>query len=96
MVDKNKILKLLERLQHMVRHLEMHRNLTLHQHVSQFYYMESIEEISTLFQQYEDAQAKMRLVSERIALRYESTFQQWRHDVLWIHRCEKCRNQEFS
>ena len=96
MVDKKKILKLLERLQHMVRHLEMQRNLTLHQHVSQFYYMESIEEISTLFQQYEDAQAKMQLISERIALRYESTFHQWRHDVLWIHRCEKCRNHEFS
>lgn len=90
MIDKKKIAKLLERLQRLVQHLEERRSLTLHQHVSQFYYMQSIEEIFAMFQQYEDAFTKLELISERITTRYESTFHQWRQDVLWIHRCEKC------
>jgi hypothetical protein len=92
MIEKKKIAKLLERLQRLVRHLEEQRSLMLHQHVSQFYYMQSIEEIFTLFQQYEDQYARLELISERIANRYESVFHQWRKDVLWIHRCENCRN----
>ena len=91
MTNPQKILKFMKRIKRLLFYLEDEQlNFTLHQHVDQFYYMQSLEELATLFSQVQEAQQRMHLVTMRLDLKYEQTFQKWRQDTLWIHRCQKC------
>ena len=81
----------MQRLKSLVAFLEKRQSLCIHQNVSQFYYMQRLEELSTLFDQFEETQRKMEGIVERLNGKYIQTFEQWRTDVLWIHRCQGCR-----
>jgi hypothetical protein len=65
-------------------------NLKLHKNVNQFYYMQSIQELMTLYEQFDEAQRNLKLISGRLDLKYTETFHQWRKDVRWIHRGQQC------
>lgn len=91
MVNTRKVSKFVKRLQHLVMYLEAEqRNLQLHQQVNHFFYLERIAELNTLVEQFEEVYGKMQLISVRLEVSYQRVFYQWRHDILWIHRCERC------
>jgi hypothetical protein len=85
-----KVAKLIHRLRALVSFLEREQTLSIHQNVSQFFYMQRIEELQTLCELFE-AQENTELISVNISIKYVETYYQWRKDILWIHRCEYCR-----
>jgi hypothetical protein len=90
---RTKILKLLQRMKDFVSVLERRRIIHVHQNVSQFYYMERIAELSALLEQFEETQKRLDNISDKLEVKYVQSFQQWRSDILWIHRCEQCNSE---
>jgi hypothetical protein len=84
------MLKLICRLRKLVSFLEQQHTLIIHQNVDQFYYMQRIEEMLTVYQQYQDSGCMLHSALQRIEGMYIQTYLQWRRDVLWLHRCKTC------
>ncbi|HYG18909.1 MAG TPA: hypothetical protein VD816_08265 [Ohtaekwangia sp.] len=84
MTSPKKLNKFIDKLQELVRQLEKDRNVVVHQHVNQFYYMQKIAELRTLAEQFAEAEERIVRVSGWIDEEYATLFRQWRKDLHWL------------
>jgi hypothetical protein len=84
MTTQSKLNKFIDKLQDLVRQLEHERNVVVHQHVNQFYYMQKIAELKALAEQFAEAEERVAVVSGWIDEEYANLFRQWRKDLHWL------------
>lgn len=74
-INDDKVVKFIDRLNEFVEELREHRSLLVHDRISEFYYMQKITEI--------------QLLKESLESRYREVYSQWRKDARWLnaHLC---------
>jgi division protein CdvB (Snf7/Vps24/ESCRT-III family) len=85
MTSCEKPIKLIDRMQRLVTYLNDRNNLILHQQVNQFFYMQKIEELKMLIQQFEEINKNLDAVTARIHEHYSLCFAQWSKDARWVN-----------
>ena len=81
MTSKEKVEKFILKLQRLIKALDRNQDLSLHQHINQFYYMQKKEELAFLLQHLQDATTRLESISNRIDMQYEELFCHWKKDV---------------
>ncbi len=84
MNDTCKLPKLVDRLQHLSDRLERIKDLTVHQCIDHFYYMQKKAELLALSEQLEETKQRLSNLTKVIEKEYNSTFSQWHYDVRWL------------
>lgn len=82
--DKAK--KLLRRLKIIVIILRNNPHLRLHGEVDQYTYIQRIEEMNIILDQFDDLREKFKRLSEILDDRYQMSYCQWRRDVMQLRR----------
>lgn len=82
--DKAK--KLLRRLKIIAIILRNNPHLRLHGDVDQYTYIQRIEEMKIVLEQFDDLRDKFRRLSEILDERYHTSYCQWRRDVMQLSR----------
>ena len=85
-MDLIKVRKLITKLDTLVSYLNKHDEFRIHQKVDQFYYMQRRAELLILIEQFEELQERLNRTNRWIDDKYSDTFDQWRTDLLWLHR----------
>lgn len=85
MIPREKLTKLIERMQRIVTHLNDRYDLVLHQQVNQFFYMQKIEELKVLLSQFDETSKSLEMVASRIDEHYSLCFAQWCKDARWLN-----------
>lgn len=88
MMEPEKCLKLIGRLQGLVCRLAKNKDYTVHHRISQFFYMQKIEEMKIRLEQLKEAELKLEDVKRRIAENYMAMYRTWRMDVRWLNNYE--------
>jgi hypothetical protein len=79
--------KLLHRLQLFVDYLSGSCfELTVHQHIDQFYYMTKIRELNILRQRMDEALVDREKVCEYIESKCQEVYGRWRNEARWLNR----------
>lgn len=84
-MELEKCVKLIGRLQSLASRLAKNNDYTVHRRISQFFYMQKIEEMKILLEQLEEAGLKLEDVKRRIGENYIATYRAWRFDVRWLN-----------
>jgi hypothetical protein len=87
-MELEKCVKLIGRLQDLASRLAKNNEYIVHRRISQFFYMQKIEEMKILLEQLEEAGLKMEDVKRRIGENYIATYRTWRFDVRWLNNHE--------
>jgi hypothetical protein len=85
MDDTCKIDKLADRLQRFSRQLERIKDLTVHQRINHFYYMQKEVELNTLGEQLIETRQRLLWLTTILEKEYVEIFFQWRDDIRWLH-----------
>lgn len=85
MIEPEKLLKLIERMQHLANYLNDRNNLVIHQQVDQLFYMQKIEELKILLSQFEEISKRLETLRSRIDENYSLCFAQWCKDSRWLN-----------
>lgn len=81
LMSVEKLDKVINHLQEMVHRLDKSFDLQLHKTVDQFYYMQKVEELKFLKDEYEVAIANLKRIQNRLENDYPLIFETWRRDV---------------
>lgn len=85
MIDPKKCEKLIQCLQRFTSDLTANKAYHVHSHIDQFFYMQRVEELRLLLEQFEEAKSKLELSTSRMQEAYTSTYHQWKQDVRWYN-----------
>ena len=88
MMESEKCVKLIGRLQSFVSRLAKNKDYTVHHRISQFFYMQKIEEMKIRLEQLNEAELKLKDVRRRIDENYMAMYRTWRLDVRWLNHYE--------
>lgn len=61
------------------------QELTIHQQVNQFFYMQKIEELKMLMDQFDDLNRNLNGLAAKIQDSSLACFAQWRKDARWLN-----------
>ena len=86
MFDPKRLSKLISSLERLIQQLESHQEITIHQHIQQFSYMEQVEELKMLMEQSEAAHKRAALFSRWAQASYLAAYKQWRKDARWLNQ----------
>jgi uncharacterized membrane protein YgaE (UPF0421/DUF939 family) len=88
-MTKEQILKLMSKLQTLTSQLQDEKGVGLHQAVSDFYYMQKIEELKFLIAKHDDLYEQIAKISEIIDQEYRQIYEQWKKDLRFITSYKK-------
>ncbi|MBX2956199.1 MAG: hypothetical protein KF846_08580 [Cyclobacteriaceae bacterium] len=80
-----KLSKLTEKMQQLVNRLHARQDLILHERVSQFFYMQKIEELKILADQFDTLKTNLDNLTQHLHEHYSLCFSQWCRDVRWVN-----------
>lgn len=80
-----KIHKLIDRMEVLVKAIGDQRDLAVHHQVDQFFYMQKIEELRVLLDQFNELTTSLESVTSKIHARYDLCLAHWRRDARWIN-----------
>ncbi len=80
-----KLDKLIDRMQRLVNSVGDQKDLAVHRHVNQFFYMQKIEELRVLLDRFDELSVDLEAVSLRIHSGYDLCLDQWRRDARWLN-----------
>ena len=92
MVNKEKLDKLNFYVSKMLRDLHLHNSLVIHRRISEFYYLEKVEELKLLKAQLMDAERKLEDVQVRVKEHYKDIFCTWRKDARWLNQHKQAKS----
>lgn len=84
MTDPAKLAKFIKQLECMVSRLAHQHDLSVHDHISEFYYLQEVEEMKILLNLLTESQRRMETIVTLVDTRYCEVFIQWRKDVRWL------------
>lgn len=85
MTDPVKLARFIIRLRRFSVALSDRKDLLIHSHINQFYYMQKITELNELCHQLQEAAKRVALLNDQLDQQYTAAFSQWRHDLRWFH-----------
>lgn len=92
MINPQKCLKLVQRLERLISTLEKNNERVIHFTINQFFYMQRIEEIRMVLEQFVEAKMKLEAATSWLDENYVSTYHKWRKDARWLNRHLHNRN----
>jgi hypothetical protein len=84
-IDISKVLKLIERLDHLNSSLEQCEDETVHHQVNHSYYVQKTEELKNFMELFQEAQAGLSQLNGWINSYHEELFEHWRKDIRWLN-----------
>lgn len=86
METSEKLSKLTEKMQQLVNSLNARQDLVLHERVNQFFYMQKIEELNVLADQFHRLKSSLDNLTYHLQEQYRLCFTQWCKDVRWVRQ----------
>ncbi|RAW01566.1 hypothetical protein DQQ10_07865 [Pseudochryseolinea flava] len=86
MASKIKVTRLIGKLKNVVTYLDQNRTLYVHQHIDQFFYMQRIQEIVTLVEQFDVVETRMNDIQRKLDTMCVHTITRLREDISWIRK----------
>lgn len=88
--------KLLHRLDEFIHQLNGIHDLTVHQQISQAYYMERHVELRELLRQYEHIDERLHFLFQCLEATGRTSFDHWRRDVRSLHAYQKKKTHDLT
>jgi hypothetical protein len=83
-ISADKIDRFIRLLLKMVRTLQANQNLAIHQHISESFYLQKIEELKLLREQLTEALHNVERIQGRLHDHYKNIYCQWKKDLRWL------------
>lgn len=93
---KERVIKLMTKLERLVKALEECHEVTIHRKINQFYYMQKANELKMLLHQLDEAEYRLASVSKILSAHYSEIFHHWRRDVHQLNLIKSARFHRSS
>jgi hypothetical protein len=84
MVDDAKLLTCIQQLEDLVRLLKTSKDIMIHHHINQFFYMQKIAELKILVDQKQEVKQHLNNIDHFIQSQYNLVLVEYQRDIQWL------------